>query len=113
LTFNPRLQTNNYGYTVNNESVTIKVDGASHIESGNLSYSKETETETTGNWWNRTTSYYITELTEFTIQDVSITGDNIDEDTSVTITITLTTDRNQTRSVEITRTIGQLGLTKQ
>ena len=115
LTFNPRLQTSNNQYKVNNASVTIEVDGASHIESGNLtSYDTSRTNETTGNWWNQTTSYYITGLREFTIQDVSITRDNIDENTRVTIIITLTTDRNNnTGSVEITRTIGELGLTKQ
>lgn len=110
LTFNSSLQTNDNQYKVNNASVTIDVDGASHIESGNLTYSKSTET--IGSWWNQT--YYITGLREFTIQNVSITGDNIDENTNVTITITVTSDRQQSgsRTVTYTNTIGELGLTR-
>ena len=66
--------------------------------------------EQTGNWWNY--QYYITGISSFTIENVSISGEGIDDTTEVSITITITTDYGS-QIVTYSKTINELGLQKQ
>ena len=107
LNFN-QLQTNNSNYT-SSATYSIKVNGKDVVTNEVLkSY---TTTTTTTNWgW---TSYYITGINSFTIENVSISGENINDNTNVVIEIKITTDNNKTANVTYSSTIGTLGLQKQ
>ena len=62
---------------------------------------------------NRPTRYYITGISSFEISNVSISGEGINEDTEVKITITITAN-GSSRTVTYSSKIGDLsGLTKQ
>jgi aspartate 1-decarboxylase len=66
------------------------------------------ETMQTGNNW-RDYKYYITGIKSFTIDNVSISAEGINENTTVEITITITTN-NGSRDVTYSKKIKDLGL---
>ena len=104
LNFESNLQTDRT-YTSTGK-VVISVENATEIKCGALTYS------TSRSSTSRPTRYYITGITAFEINDIKITGENIDDNTIVTITITVTTN-NGSRDVTYSKKIKELGLVKQ
>lgn len=101
--FEGRLQTQNYYYSSSAE-YSITVDSKDvDVTGGTISYTTSNESQSR--------KYYITGINSFNIPDVSISGEGINENTTVKITITVTTNYGS-RSVTYTSVIGSLGLTK-
>ena len=106
LSFNSNLQTQNNSYS-STATFIIKVDGKEiDVKGAELTY------ETNKSSTSRPTRYYITGIKTFKIENVSITGEGIDENTAVEIQITITTN-NGSRTVTYSSTIGNLGLNEQ
>ena len=103
---NNNLQTDwNYSSSA---TYSITVDGKKvDVTGGTLTYTPNKTS--TGNNWNR--QYYITGINSFNIPDVSISGEGINENTTVKITIKVTTN-NGSRDVTYSKTIKELGLSK-
>ena len=101
---NNNLQTNS-SY---NSSATYSIEvGDQNITDTLTTYT--TTTTSTGNNWNK--KYYITGISSFKIENVSISGQGINGDTNVTIKITITTNYGS-KTVTYSSTIGNLGLRK-
>jgi hypothetical protein len=112
LNFGNRLQTKNNQYKVSDATYSIIVGDKTVVEDQTLtSDSYTTKNTRTSNWGNY--QYYITGINSFEIENVSISGEGIDNNTKVEIQITLTTDNNQTGTATYSSTIGGLGLTLQ
>ena len=108
LNFSSNLQTNDNQYSSEaTYSITV---GGNQVDVTNWELTYTTNNTSTGSYWNR--QYYITGISGFSISNVSIGGVGIDDNTTVEIQITLTTDRNNTGTVTYSRRIGDLGLTK-
>ena len=83
----------------------IKIGGKEvDVKGANLTY--------TTNQIKSGSKYYIAGINTFKIENVSITGEGIDENTAVEIQITITTN-NGSRTVTYSSTIGNLGLNEQ
>lgn len=105
LSFN-QLQTNSnhdssatYSITVDDKVVVTNKKVTSY----------ETVNTQTGNWWSP--QYYINGINSFTIENVSISAEGINNDTNVVIVITITANNNS-ETVTYSSTIGDLGLTQ-
>ncbi len=105
LNFDSNLRTDSSNYTSEGE-VVISVENATEIKCGALRYSTRTSST------SRPTRYYITGITAFGIDDIKITGENIDDNTIVSITITVKTNYGS-KKVTYSTTIKELGLEKQ
>ena len=105
LNFDSNLQTNK-NYT-SSATFSMKVgDKDVDVKGADITY-------TTNNLKKSSKYYYITGIKSFTISNVSISGEGINEDTEVKITITITANGNS-RTVTYRSTIGGLsGLTQQ
>ena len=106
LNFGNNLQTNSnydssatYSITVNGNKVVTDQKFTSYT----------TNTTSTGIFWNR--QYYITGISGFSISNVSIGGVGIDDNTTVEIEITISTNSGS-QTVTYSNTIRNLGLTK-
>ena len=107
MTFN-QLQTTNNSYP-SSATYSITIDDKDvEFTGGDLTY--KTNNTQTGDWWNP--QYYINRINSFTIENVSISAEGINENTTVKITITITTNYGS-RDVTYSKTIKELGLKKQ
>ena len=105
---NNNLQTNSSSYS-SSAKYSIEVGGNDVVTNQQFT-TYTTTTTSTGNNWNK--KYYITGISSFNIPDVSISGADIDENTTVKITITITTNYGS-KTVTYNSTIGNLGLEAQ
>ena len=103
LTFNQLQTDRSYSHSV---KYSITVDDNEVVTDQEFT-SYTIDKEQTGNWWNY--QYYITGISSFTIENVSISGEGIDDTTEVSITITITTDYGS-QIVTYSKTIKELGL---
>ena len=105
LTFN-QLQTDRR-YTSSAEySITV---GGKKVDVSNWELTYEANTMSTGSGMNR--QYYITGIKTFKIENVSFSGEGINGDTTVEISITITANNNS-RTVKYSKKINELGLSK-
>ena len=104
---NNNLQTD-YNYS-SSATYSITVGDKELVTNKELT-SYKTSTTRTGTTNNR--KYYITGINSFTIENVSISGEGINEGTTVKIEITITANNNS-RTVTYSKTINELGLEKQ
>ena len=107
LSFNNNLQTNSSYSSSATYSITVP-DKNVNVTNGTLTYT--TTNTRSGNGNNR--KYYITGISSFKIENVSISGQGINENTKVTIEIKITTDYGS-NTVTYSSTIGNLGLKAQ
>ena len=98
---NNNLQTNS-SYS-SSAKYSIEVGGNDVVTNQPLT----TYTTTTTSTGNKNKKYYITGISSFNIPDVSISGADIDENTTVKITITITTNYGS-KTVTYNSTIGNL-----
>jgi hypothetical protein len=98
---NNNLQTDSDYYST--ATYSIKVAGKDVVTNKKLT-SYETSTTTSGWGW---ISYYITGIKTFKIDNVSISAEGINENTTVNIEITITANNNS-RTVTYSSTIGDL-----
>lgn len=104
---NNNLQTNS-GYD-SSATYSITVNGNKVVANQTItSY----ETSTSRSWEGYNFTYYITGIKSFTIENVSISAEGINENTTVKIEITITANNNS-RTVTYSKTIKELGLKKQ